>query len=451
MLTGDLLLFTRRRGRVIPRLLEPSQAALSDAAASLLGVVEAHRGRTRGELEQALKEALPSAVQPSAVQPSAVQPKVTAGLAKLLLDRCQFEVEVAADPEALRRDLFDASAAQWCADPVSTAPAPAMPANREQVVETVGSVHGLSPAQVERALFADLAENQVLQSFRSLSAEDLIYRFNVAQVQGLLLRAERLVLTAPRQPDARRLRQLFRYLKFFGLLFQVEAGKEGEWKLVLDGPLSLLESGSRYGMNLAQFFPALLNWKEPWLLRVELVPRRGKPPAQLELQPHPLLRSHYPDQGQWIPEELQKFLERFNSLGSSWRARHCAEVLTLPYNKWLIPDLEFERISASAGGEAGKEGEGSDGAEAMENSDAGAADSADIADPARRVFLEYLPYPVRERAEQRLQLIRTDRPRDYLLACRGTPAIQPLAPAYPQLVCFRRTLLPKLILERLEA
>ena len=79
MLTGNLLLYTRRKGRLIPRMLDPAEPALLDAARALLQLVEVFRGRRRGELEEALRtlssEALPG-----------VQAKVGQGLAKLLLD-----------------------------------------------------------------------------------------------------------------------------------------------------------------------------------------------------------------------------------------------------------------------------------------------------------------------------------------------------------------------------
>ena len=90
------------------------------------------------------------------------------------------------------------------------------------------------------------------------------------QAQGLLLTAERLDIRAP-WPEPLRLRQLLRYLKFFGLLFQTSGGSRGEGLHVrVDGPLSVLESSNRYGLQLAEFLPALLLWDPPWQAEAEV-------------------------------------------------------------------------------------------------------------------------------------------------------------------------------------
>ncbi len=399
MLTGDLLMFTRRKDRLYPRLLEPCDTALAAAGEALLDLFEAHQGRRRGDLEEALKDfALPD-----------IPAKVSQGLAKLLLKRCTFAVAATEEPRILRRALFDGSARAWRSRDRSE-----LAGWRASLLEQVGMPHGLSADQVETSLYADLPENQVLEDIRPVSSEKLLYRYNVAQVQGLLLRAKQLTLSAP-SVNSRRMRQLFRYLKFFGLLFQVESGEGEGLRLVLDGPLSLLESGTRYGLNLAQFFPVLLHWDAPWRLECILSPRPGKPPARLELGPSPLLKSHYPDQGQWVPEELRRFQEGFNGLSTPWRAVPTERIFTLPGNRWLVPDLEF----ALAGSE-------------------------------RRVFLEFLPYPVPQRVDQRLSLIAQRGKGDYLLACRKVPALQKVDQECPWLLTFRRSFLPKRVLEFLE-
>ncbi|MCZ6532285.1 MAG: DUF790 family protein [SAR324 cluster bacterium] len=390
MLTGDLLLYTRRAGTVWPRLLDPAQPALLSGAEALLELCAAHLGRRRGELEEALRDfPLP-----------AVQARVGQGLAKLLLDRCTFEAGGAAEPRALRSAVFDGGAEGWRRHGTE-----GLAQWREALLAQVGAAHGMSPEQVQVGLYADLAENQLLVDMRALSPEALILRYNVAQVQGLLLRAGGLTLRCP-LPPPQRLRQLFGYLKFFGLLFQVTRRGEGEIEVLLDGPLSLLESGSRYGLNLAQFLPALLNWDAPWTLHAVLTPRPGKPQARLELAPHPLLKSHYPERGQWVPEELRQFASAFNALDSPWRCLPAEEVLQLQDNAYLIPDFAFR----GAGG--------------------------------RLIYLEYLRYPVRQQLEKRLALIDENRLADYAVACRQVPAVMPLAENSPHTFTFRRTLLP---------
>ncbi len=264
----------------------------------------------------------------------------------------------------------------------------------------------------------------------------LPYRYNVAQVQGLLLRAERVELTAP-WPAPRRLRQLMRYLKFYRLLFReappptppsagparrraaTGAGPpaEPELHLVIDGPLSVLESATRYGLELAQFFPALLLWEPPWRLEAELrlgrSQSRAQSPARLCVEPHPWLRSHYPDHGQWIPADVLRFVAAFNAGASPWRAAAAEALLALPDNRCLVPDFEFRRPGAAP------------------------------------VYLEHLAYPDAAAVAARLEQIAAAGRRDYLLACRAVPSVKALGQP-PGLLTFRRSLLPGPVREALQ-
>ena len=82
MLTADLLLYTRRKGRIHPRLLDPGDAYLLDGAGAMVQLAEAHLGKRRGDLEPLLR----------GFPLKGPHPKTAAGLAKLLLQRCRFEV-----------------------------------------------------------------------------------------------------------------------------------------------------------------------------------------------------------------------------------------------------------------------------------------------------------------------------------------------------------------------
>ena len=462
MLTTDLLLYTRRKGRIHPRLLDPGDALLVQGAGGMIQLVEAHLGRRRGDLEPLLR-GFPLKGQ---------HPKMAAGLARLLLERCRFEVRSAsteptarrsasteptarrsatatasdvtttsdaardaaagpadediypADPLALRHRLFDLSAKAWQEGSWRGEPAP-----RESWLREAGAPSGLGVAETEAGMFGDLTENHRLAALEPVTPEALLYRYNTAQVQGLLSHAERVTIEAQWPPPAR-LRQLFRYLKFFGLLYRETPGPTGGpgggLSLVVDGPLSVLEGGAPHGRNLANFFPALLLWPQAWTLRAEIRPPRkgprravGEPlrPDLLELRPDPRLRSHYPDQGQWVTEEHQKFVADFNRRAKGpWRAAAAEALLSLPGNRVLTPDFQFEDASGS-----------------------------------KIVYLEHLPQPDAERAAARLAQAAAAGRNDYLLACRGTPAVRDRLAGNPRAVLFRRALLPSLVQEALKA
>jgi hypothetical protein len=440
MLTGNLLAYTRRGGRIHPRRVDPADPALREAAERLLGLFQSGVGGRRGELEETLRGSLPTGAQA----------RVARGLAKLLWERCAFAAGGAADPWALRQAVFDGAALAWrrqgrdglaewrqavledAARTLAALPAAAPPEAVEpgEPPEPGGpaslpapgprpTAQAAGPAEaVEAALYGDLEENQVLTGFDTLPPERLLLRYNVANVQGLLLRARRLELRAA-WPTPQRLRQLLRWLKFFGLLFQAQADapdtRAPELCLAVDGPLSVLEGGTRYGLNLAQFFPALLLWDAPWRLRavVRVGPSGGpgRPESELLLEPHPHLRSHYPDHGQWVPDEVLRFVAAFNLGEGPWRAAPAERVLTLPGNAYLVPDFEFTH-----GGSG------------------------------RVVALEHVTHPAPARLQTILERVARHVPGAYLLAFRQAVGL----PDSPWALAYRRSLLPSQVRARLE-
>jgi uncharacterized protein len=406
MLTGDLLRATRRKGRIQPRLVDPSDLALLGTAAGLIAEVHAHIGRSRGELEHVLDIHAPAGAEHA----------VERGLVKLLLDRCTFETRAKTNPEVLREALFDRSTAAWRSRPLAE-----LPVWRAEVVNAVGASYGLTQAGVEDALYADLEANQGLIAFETLPPERLLLRYNVALVQGLLLRADGMNVLAP-WPEPGRVRQLFRWLKFFGLLFEVTRTPDGSLHLSVDGPLSVLEHASRYGLNLAQFFAALLLWQGPWSLTAQLRVGKRAQNAELVLEPHPWLKSPLPDQGAWVPEAVRDFVAAFNAreVDCGWLARPAERIVRLSGNAYLIPDFEFVQMESG-----------------------------------RRVLMEHVLYPSPERiarslglAKQAIAGTQEGAPfAGYWIACKRAAGL----PEDERLFAYRRTLLTKPVRERLEA
>lgn len=403
MLTGNLLIHRRRQGRLYPNRLDPAQEAPREAAESVLALARSFRGRRRGDLHEAL----------DGLAAPGVSAKALRGMVKLVLDGCEFAVAEGPPPPDLRRELFDAAAGQWRARGTD-----GLAQWRGALLAEAGRRHGLEPAAVERALFADLQENQLLQEVPTLDGEGLLLRYNVAQVQGLLLHAQGLEIDAA-AVTPQRLRQLLGYLKFFGLLFRVEGSNFGSRatpgaRIAVDGPLSVLESSTRYGLELAAFFPALLLWRERWRLRAEVRLKAGAAPLELIVEPHPLLRSHYPDRGQWVPEPARQFVAGFNALASPWRAAPAEEIVALPGNRYLVPDFV---LTHSARGP---------------------------------VHLEHLTYPSREAVARKLELAAAAPGVRYRVACRALPSIREAFPESERLFLYRRQLLPRRVLAWIE-
>src|SRR5262245_42157715 len=248
MLTGSLVRVRYARQRIVPVYAAVFDAANLALAEQLLHVFRGQDGRTRGELHDDLDATFGDAPGPFLQQ----------GLAKLLEDRCEFEVVSGHPPEKLRERTFRAAAAARAAGPF----------DRTTVLAVVASELELSHADVEAGLFADLKSEQRLVRFKDISPDRLLQRYNVALAQAVLLRAVGVVIDVRREPPAK-LRRLFRLIKFHRLVCDVESISPDSYRLKLDGPLSLFTATQKYGLQLALFLPAILSCRD-WELKAEL-------------------------------------------------------------------------------------------------------------------------------------------------------------------------------------
>ena len=327
MLTHDLVRARLRGGEVRPLYVDAKSSAELARAEGLIALFSTHVGAPRGALDDALAEAVGEGTDYL----------LHRGLAKLLFDRCEVGTEAAHDPIALRQRVFEAARAHH---PVAQREGEALhPVTRAQVLTRVGEALGLSLAQVEHALYADLEREQVVRSFEPLTPAQLLNRYNLALVQAVLLRASALTLRIA-ACDPKRLRQLFRFIKFYRLIHTATGDWASGYEITLDGPASLFSQSSKYGVQLAEFLPALLLCKG-WSLRAHLLWGRDRRAAELVLDDSCGLVSHYPDRGAWITDEERGLITRFEALGSPWEIEQRAELIDLGGRGVLVPDLVF--------------------------------------------------------------------------------------------------------------
>src|SRR5689334_4501014 len=100
MLTGKLVRVRFARDHVVPVYLAPDDAEALHWARELSAAFRTGQGRSRGELEADVAELLDGLPNPTVPQ----------GLAKLLEDRSEFEVQTVLPPEELRDAVFRAAA-----------------------------------------------------------------------------------------------------------------------------------------------------------------------------------------------------------------------------------------------------------------------------------------------------------------------------------------------------
>lgn len=325
MLTGRLVRVRHARGLVIPVYVDCADPELLALAEQLLQIYRSHVGRTRGELEQECKEALGDQAGHLVHQ----------GLAKLVEDRCDFEVVAGKPPELVRECVFRL-AAQARRQPTASV-LTAAAEHRASVLEQAARELEMTPAAVEQGLFADLRSEQLLVNFKDTTAQRLLERYNVALAQAVLLRSTRVHLTVRSEPPARR-RQLFRMMKFHRLACEVEAAEDETLRFHLDGPLSLFSATQKYGLQLALFLPALLRCRDFELL-ADLQWGPGRKARQFRLTPADGLVSHQVDAGSYVPPEIGMFADLFRKKIADWELRNDATVVPLGREGFWVPDF----------------------------------------------------------------------------------------------------------------
>jgi predicted nuclease of restriction endonuclease-like RecB superfamily len=327
MLTGKMVRVRYARDRIIPYYLDVDDATWLEVAERLLELFRGQDGRTRGELEEDQREAFGD-------DPSQL---VHQGLAKLLEDRCDFEVVSGHPPEQLRAAAFRLAAEQRKAETVpALGVAPHF--DRTAVLRQIAADLELTPEVVEAGLFADLKSEQRLAKFKDITAQRLLQRYNVALAQAVLLRATRVHITVRGEPP-QRFRQLLRRVKFHRLVCEVERITTESVRLHLDGPLSLFSATQKYGLQLALFFPAVLLCRD-FELKAELRWGAQRKPKTFLATSGDGLVSHYPDSGMYVPPELHLFVEAFRKRVADWELVEETDIFPLGTGFW-VPDFRL--------------------------------------------------------------------------------------------------------------
>ena len=322
MLTGDLVRIRIRKGIVYPPYIDTENADLLSLAETLIGIFERYVGRPRHELDDELKDFLGTGTAFL----------VHRGLSKLLRDRCEFEAETTVEPAILRQQVFAAAAEAYRThDRVRV--------DRDAVLIAIAPDMDMVPQEIDRQLYADLKEAEVLQAFKPCSPSWLLQRYNVALAQAVLLRATALDLVIEGETTTR-YRELFRKLKFFQLMHEIRADGPGRYHVHIDGPLSLFKSSQRYGLQMAQFLPTVLHCAN-WTLDAAVLWGIKRREAMFRLSPATGLQPIGHISGQWAPEEVEWLDARFRKLKTDWDISTDAEIINLGGQGVLASDYIF--------------------------------------------------------------------------------------------------------------
>jgi hypothetical protein len=330
MLTADLLRMWKKGPYVGPKYIKLNQEEYIKLATDLINLIVHHKGKTRGEIQEALQ--LHLADSPDYL--------IHRGFSKLLLDMCEFHVVIAGgmEPMALRKKLFQLAAENR---PVVIDPDIIHPVTRDDLLLQVSLELQVPSEMILSDMYADLPENHVLATFEPPAPTWLIHRYNLALAQAILYNCIRMRLIAYRNIPAR-YKQLFKFIKFYQLMHSVTGDLDSGYEILLDGPASLFRLSKKYGIRMATFLPALLLCTK-WKMEAEIVfPDQEKRYFVLDSETHKL-ESHYKDAAQYDSLLEERFAERFEKLDSDWILERETEIVNLK-DTVFIPDFAFRHV-----------------------------------------------------------------------------------------------------------
>ncbi len=326
MLTGNLNLSKFRNGIVSPYFLQLNEKN-EKISTQLIEMFEQSSGRKRYEIEEDIKS----------YYIEKVNPKIVQGFAKILFNRCEFLNYGEDDPKATRETVFSASADYWRKSSLNDGVS--INSHKKSILQNINVLKKEAMENTDAWLYGDILSNQKLSKFDHISSEDLVHRYNIEQIQGLLLHIRTLDLEVFLEQDSA-FKQVFQLLKFFQLMFEVVKTENNWLTLRIDGPSSILENARSYGVEVANFFPAILLLKIPWCFKGTIkVPGRQRL-FKLEVSNQNDYQTFYRGKGVWKQEKVTSLIKRFNEKYSdTHQAKGENKIIPLSDNRYLIPDI----------------------------------------------------------------------------------------------------------------
>jgi predicted nuclease of restriction endonuclease-like RecB superfamily len=321
MLTGELVRYKIEGDCIEPRFIPRKRASryLTDGR-NLIQLIKDHTGKPQKVLFQSLET----------YEGERTDYKILRGLSKLILEDAVFAPAQTLKYSDFRRSVFSLVQEHY---PVLTRKDLIHSKTRHDLLQYLSKQMNLPPEEIINRLYGDLPENHILVSFKtSFDQESLLKRYNLALAQGLLYRSSQMKIQL--QSDYR---VVFQYIKLAGLMHWIRPVHPKGYKIVINGPGSLLTLTQRYGIRMAAFLPGLILAKE-WRMYAQVDTPQGL--KQYHLNNRCGLTSYYTNLPPFDSSIEKNFYNKFSRKKRSWTIERESRLIDLG-DTIFIPDFTF--------------------------------------------------------------------------------------------------------------
>jgi len=324
MLTSEHAIVEFKADRALPdRLTQKNHRHYLDYAERMLSIYRHGLHRQRRHLHRAVETIFSD-------EPDCPPRRIHA-FCKLLDDQSTFQSDTRGATARLRLEVFTAAAA---CHPLVQQPDRLFEHEHIQAKNQIAADLNVSRDDLERRLYADVIPFQRLAAFAGYpDAAALLARYNVAQLQAALYRAQ--IVTVIATED---FKTILRYAKLARLLHEIETLGPSQYRMIFSGPTSELRQTRRYGVNFARFLPALLACRG-WRMKAQLQTPWGTT-ATLQISENDGFSSHLPPPNEFDSSLEQSLAQNFGDCRDGWRLTREGKIL-FERQTAFIPDFVF--------------------------------------------------------------------------------------------------------------
>jgi predicted nuclease of restriction endonuclease-like RecB superfamily len=270
-------------------------------------------GRGRGDVRNAARAAL-----------DGLRPDRIEAVVELLDDAATYEWPRGARGAAVRLRVFETTSREH----------PILDAGRarELLRAHAGVAAGDTARDAVPILYADYPEFHRLAAFpTALAAEALRAGYDLAQAQALLYDAVRMTVDASGD-----YRHIIQYARLSRLLHRLTR-RPGGYRLIFDGPSSVLRRTRLYGVDFSKFLAALVQARG-WRMEAEIALRRGRKPVSFSLSAADGLKSQVPAPRLFDSKLEERVARKFGARRGGWRLSR-ETVVVEASEALLVPDF----------------------------------------------------------------------------------------------------------------